>query len=66
MDKQSVKGSLSFMAFLMFLMLAFWCVNMYRHISSGRWTKGQKMIDIVGALMLLAVFGSMILPILKR
>ncbi|MCR5109688.1 MAG: hypothetical protein K6B38_02120 [Ruminococcus sp.] len=66
MNKQNIKGSLSFMTFLMFLMLAIWCLNMFKHINSGRWTKGQKMIDIVGALMLLAVFGSMILPILKR
>lgn len=66
MDKQSVKGSLSFMAFLMFLMLAFWCVNMYRHISSGNWTKGRKITDIIGLLLLLAVFGSMVIPMLKR
>lgn len=64
--QENVKGSVSFMAFMIFLLLVFWCINTYKHISSGRWTKGQKMIDIVGALMLLAVFGSMILPILKR
>lgn len=54
------------MTFLMFLMLAIWCLNMFKHINSGNWTKGQKIVDIAGLLMLLAAFVGMIIPMLKK
>ena len=66
MDKQNLRGSVSFMAFLMFLLLALWCMNMFKHISSGHWTKGRKIVDIAGLIMLLAAFVGMIIPMLKK
>ena len=54
------------MAFLMFILIAFWCINMYKHYSTGSWSKGSKIIDFAGLIMLLAAFGGMVLPMLKR
>ena len=53
------------MAFLMFMLIAFWCINMYRHHRSGNWTKGCKIIDIAGLVILIAAFAGMIIPLLK-
>ena len=64
--QENVKGTVSFMAFMMFLLLVFWCINIYQHINSGNWTKGQKIVDIAGLLMLLAAFVGMIIPMLKK
>jgi len=66
MEKQNLRGSVSFMAFLMFILLALWCLNIFKHINSGNWTKGQKIVDIAGLLMLLAAFVGMIIPMLKK
>ena len=64
--QENVKGTVSFMAFMMFLLLVFWCINIYKHINSGNWTKGQKIVDIAGLLLLLAAFVGMIIPMLKK
>ena len=64
--QENVKGTVSFMAFMMFLLLVFWCINIYKHINSANWTKGQKIVDIAGLLMLLAAFVGMIIPMLKK
>lgn len=66
MTGANLKGALTVLALLMFLLLAFWGVNMYRHYDSGKWTKTQKITDIIGLLLLLAVFGSMVIPILRK
>ena len=65
MGEQGIKGPVFFMAFLMFLLLAFWCLNMFKHISSGRWTKSGKVIDITVLVALSAVFVGMIIPLFR-
>ena len=66
MEKQNLRGSVSFMAFLMFILLALWCLNIFKHINSGNLTKGRKIVDIAGLIMLLAAFVGMIIPMLKK
>lgn len=65
MDKKGVTGSLSFLAFLMFLLLAFWCINIFKHIRAGGWNGFRAAVDISGAVLLAGVFAAVILPLLK-
>ena len=66
MQENRLNGAITAMAFLMFILIAFGCINMYKHYSTGRWSKGSKIIDFAGLIMLLATFGGMVLPMLKR
>ncbi|MDO4863238.1 MAG: hypothetical protein Q4A05_03620 [Ruminococcus sp.] len=65
MDKKGVTGPLSFMAFLMFLLLAAWCVNIYRHIRAGGWKGFIAAVDVVGALILAGGFVALLVPLLR-
>lgn len=65
MNQPNIKGGLTVLVFLMFLLLAFWCINMYRHHDSGNWTKPQKTADIIGLVILICAFAAIVIPMLK-
>ncbi len=58
----SAEGMLRILIFFVGLIMVFWGINLFRHAKSGKWTKFQKAVDVVGLLffgvlmiMLLAV-----------
>ncbi len=65
MDKKSITGPLSFMAFLMFMLLVFWCLNIYKHIRAGGWKGIAAAVDISGAVLLAGVFIAVLLPLFR-
>lgn len=50
--------------FITVLLLFFWGLNIYKHIRSG-WTKLQKVTDTAGAVMLVGLLISLIIPLMK-
>lgn len=46
----SAEGSLRMLIFFVGLIMVFWGINLFRHAKSGKWTKFQKAVDIVGLL----------------
>ncbi|MCR4887625.1 MAG: hypothetical protein K5979_00395 [Ruminococcus sp.] len=64
MDKR-MTGGVSFMAFLMFMMLALWCANIFKHIRKGGWKGFIAAVDITGAVLLAGVFIALLLPLIK-
>jgi hypothetical protein len=53
------------MAFLMFMLLAFWCLNIYKHIRAGGWKGIAAAVDISGAVLLAGVFIAVLLPLFR-
>ena len=66
MEIEKVNGALSVMAFLIFIMLALWSINTFKHSRSGKWSKIQKITDIAGIILLVGAFAAMVIPMLKR
>lgn len=48
---ENAGGLIRFLVFLIVLLLAFWGINVFRHIKSGNWTTFQKVTDISGILL---------------
>ncbi len=46
----SAEGMLKLIIFFIGLIMVFWGMNLFRHAKSGKWTKFQKAVDIVGLL----------------
>ncbi len=46
----SAEGMLKLIIFFIGLIMVFWGMNLFRHAKSGKWTKFQKIVDIVGLL----------------
>ncbi len=47
----SAEGALRMLIFFVGLIMVFWGINLFRHAKSGKWTKFQKAVDIVGLLL---------------
>ncbi|MBO5164441.1 MAG: hypothetical protein J6B75_08420 [Ruminococcus sp.] len=62
---ENADGLIRILIFLTVLMLAFWGINVFRHIKSGSWTKFQKVTDTVGVIMLVGFLISLIVPIMR-
>ena len=60
-----MRGAVGMLVFLILLMLAFWLMNVYKHIRSGLWSRGQKIMDLIGTVLLLAALIAVLLPILR-
>jgi len=65
LGKNGITGPLSFMAFLMALLLVFWCLNIYRHIRAGGWKGFAAAVDIIGALIIAGLTVAVALPLFK-
>lgn len=46
----SAEGMLRMLIFFVGLIMVFWGINLFRHAKSGKWTKFQKAVDIVGLI----------------
>ncbi|MBO5343964.1 MAG: hypothetical protein J6A57_05910 [Ruminococcus sp.] len=46
----SAEGMLRILIFFVGLIMVFWGINLFRHAKSGKWTKFQKAVDVVGLL----------------
>lgn len=46
----SAEGMLRILIFFVGLIMVLWGINLFRHAKSGKWTKLQKAVDIVGLL----------------
>lgn len=46
----SAEGMLRILIFFVGLIMVLWGINLFRHAKSGKWTKFQKAVDIVGLL----------------
>lgn len=46
----SAEGMLRILIFFVGLIMVFWGINLFRHAKSGKWTKFQKAVDIIGLL----------------
>lgn len=53
------------LVFLVFLLFAAWCLNIYKHIRAGGWKGFAAAVDITGAVLLAGVFIALLLPLLK-
>lgn len=60
-----MRSAFGMLVFLILLMLAFWLMNIYKHIRSGPWSRGQKIMDAIGTVLLLAAFIAVLIPILR-
>ena len=47
----SAEGMLRILIFFVGLIMVFWGINLFRHAKSGKWTKFQKAVDIIGLLL---------------
>lgn len=47
----SAEGMLRILIFFVGLIMVLWGINLFRHAKSGKWTKFQKAVDIVGLLL---------------
>ena len=56
----SAEGMLRILIFFVGLIMAFWGINLFRHAKSGKWTKFQKAVDIIGLLL----FGTLMIMLL--
>lgn len=48
--RNSAEGALSMLILFIGLIMVFWGINLFRHAKSGKWTKFQKAVDIVGLI----------------
>ena len=48
--RNSAEGALSMLILFIGLIMVFWGINLFRHAKSGKWTKFQKAVDVVGLL----------------
>ena len=46
----SAEGMLRILIFFVGLIMVLWGINLFRHAKSGKWTKFQKAVDIVGLI----------------
>lgn len=60
-----MSGIIKILIFLILLMLVFWGLNIYRHIRAGGWKGFQRLVDIIGAVLLIGAFIVMLMPALK-
>ena len=60
-----MKGAVSFLVFLILLLLICWGLNIYKHIRSGSWKGLQRCADIIVTLLLAALFAGTIIPLLR-
>ncbi len=56
----SAEGMLRILIFFVGLIMVLWGVNLFRHAKSGKWTKFQKAVDIIGLLL----FGTLMIMLL--
>lgn len=47
----SAEGMLRILIFFVGLIMVLWGINLFRHAKSGKWTKFQKAVDIIGLLL---------------
>ena len=47
----SAEGMLRILIFFVGLIMVLWGINIFRHAKSGKWTKFQKAVDIIGLLL---------------
>ena len=59
----SAEGMLRILIFFVGLIMVFWGINLFRHAKSGKWTKFQKAVDIVG-LIFFSILMIMLLVVL--
>ena len=48
--RNSAEGALNMLILFIGLIMVFWGINLFRHAKSGKWTKFQKAVDVVGLL----------------
>ena len=48
---ESAEGMLRILIFFVGLIMVLWGINLFRHAKSGKWTKFQKAVDIIGLLL---------------
>ena len=48
--RNSAEGALNMLILFIGLIMVFWGINLFRHAKSGKWTKFQKAVDIVGLI----------------
>lgn len=58
-------GMIKILVFLILLLLIFWSMNIYKHVRAG-WRKSQKVYDIIGEIMLIAILIVTVLPLFKK
>lgn len=56
----SAEGMLRILIFFVGLIMVLWGINLFRHAKSGKWTKFQKAVDIIG----LFLFGILMIMLL--
>ena len=56
----SAEGMLRILIFFVGLIMVLWGINLFRHAKSGKWTKFQKTVDIIGLLL----FGTLMIMLL--
>lgn len=59
----SAEGMLRILIFFVGLIMVLWGINLFRHAKSGKWTKFQKAVDIIG-LLLFGILMIMLLVVL--
>ena len=47
----SAEGMLRILIFFVGLIMLLWGINLFRHAKSGKWTKFQKAVDVIGLLL---------------
>ncbi|MBQ6944175.1 MAG: hypothetical protein IJN43_07580 [Ruminococcus sp.] len=47
----SAEGMLRILIFFVGLIMVLWGINLFRHAKSGKWTKFQKAVDVIGLLL---------------
>lgn len=65
LNERGIKGTLTLLIVFILFMLGLWCINMYKHFSAGKWTKGLKIADIIGLILLISALVALIVPMLK-
>lgn len=56
----SAEGMLRILIFFVGLIMVLWGINLFRHAKSGKWTKFQKAVDVIGLLL----FGTLMIMLL--
>ena len=56
----SAEGMLRILIFFVGLIMVLWGINLFRHAKSGKWTKFQKAVDIIGLLL----FGTLMIMLI--
>lgn len=60
-----MKRAVEMLIFLELLLLAFWLMNIYKHIRSGSWSRGEKIMDTVGTILLLGMLIGAVIPMFR-